>query len=92
MPPRRLVRRQPLTQRLRAWFDPWDYLLRVSEELDSGDWEQWLQDWSIPLGTALNLVMLIARANSGRSSRGADDVFGDDMLTSSWMTWLVSMI
>ena len=92
MPSRRIVRRQPLVQRLRTWFDPLDVLLRVSEEFESSDWEQWLQDWSIPLGTALNFTMLIARANSGGSSRGTDDVFGDDMPTSSWMTWLVSVI
>ena len=91
MPSRRLVRRQPLAQRFRAWLDPWDHLLRLSEELDSSDWEQWAQDWSLLLGIALNLVMLIARANTGGLRRGVDDVFGDDIPTSSWMTWLVSI-
>ena len=90
MPPyRRLVRRQPLMQRIRSYLDPWDFLLWLSEELETSDWEQWHEDWDVPVGIAINLVMVIARANSGSSSATYDDVFGDDAPPSGLLSWMV---
>lgn len=86
----RLVRRQPLSERIKAYLNPFDFLLWLSEEFDSNDWDQFENDWALPLGAALNIVFLIARANSGRrTSRLEDDVFGDDD-NASFVTWLVS--
>ena len=89
MPPR-LVRRQPLAERLKAYLNPLDFLLWVSEELESSDWDQCQNDWATPLGLTLNFVMLVARANSGgRAPKGADDVFGEDTGGVGWLGWFV---
>ena len=90
MPPRRLIRRQPLLERIKAYFDPWDFLLWLSEELDSSDWDEWQKDWATPAGCALNFVMLIARANSGGKTSRVDDVFGDVDTGPGWLSWFVS--
>ena len=88
MPPR-LVRRQPLSQRIKAYLNPLEFLLWLSEEIDSSDWDQWQQEWSTTIGIGINVVMLIARANSGGSSRRGDDVFGDDTGGAGWLNWFV---
>lgn len=84
----RLVRRRPLGERIKAYLNPLDVLLWLSEELDSSDWDQWQKDWATSIGVGLNFVFLIARANSGPSTRRGDDVFGDDE-GYSWWSWLV---
>ncbi|KKA25848.1 hypothetical protein T310_0051 [Rasamsonia emersonii CBS 393.64] len=87
----RLVRRQPLFERIKAYLNPLDFLLWVSEEIDSSDWDQLEKDWAVPLGIGLNVVFLIARANSGRRvSRAEDDIFGDDSGGVSWVNWFVA--
>ena len=86
----RLVRRQPLMQRLKAYLDPLDFLLWLSEELETSDWEEWQKEWATPIGVGLNLMMLIARANTGGVSSGYDDVFADDTRRGGWLAWLVS--
>ncbi|KAL9030112.1 MAG: hypothetical protein Q9196_001723 [Gyalolechia fulgens] len=86
----RLVRRRPLAERIKAWLNPLDFLLWLSEEIDSSDWEQWQRNWSNTMGIALNIVFLIARANTGsRSRRRDDDVFGDDESYGGFVVWLV---
>ena len=85
----RLIRRRPLAERIKAYLDPADFLLWLSEELDSSDWDQWQRDWATPIGLLLNVIFLIARANSGYSRRTDDDVFGDNTSYSSWSSWLV---
>jgi hypothetical protein len=85
----RLVRRQPLSERIKAYLNPLDFLLWLSEEFDSNDWDQFEKDWSLTLGTVLNIVFLIARSNTGpRTNLVEDDVFGDDS-NASFMSWLV---
>ena len=90
MPPRRLIRRQPLVERIKAYLSPWDFLLWLSEELESSDWDEWQRDWATPVGLGLNLVMLVARANSGGRSSRVDDVFRDMEAGSGWLSWFVS--
>jgi hypothetical protein len=86
----RLVRRRPLSERIISYLNPYDFLLWLSEEFEGGDWEQLEKNWALPIGIALNLVFLIARANSRSSgSKAFDDVFGDDDSTSV-RGWLVS--
>ena len=90
MPP--LIRRRPLSERIKAYLDPWDYLLSLSESLDSSDWDQWQEQWATTLGIGLNLVFLVARANSGaKIRRGDDDVFGDDSGGLGVLSWLVGL-
>ncbi|KAI4120480.1 MAG: hypothetical protein LQ338_006990 [Usnochroma carphineum] len=89
----RLIRRQPLAQRIKAWLNPVDFLLWLFEEFDSSDWDQWQKDWSTTIGIALNIVFLIARANVGsRSQRQGDDVFGGDDSYTGFTPWLATFI
>ena len=86
----RLVRRQPLAERIQSFLNPWDFLLWVSESIEGFDWDQVEKDWGLSIGIILNLVFLIARANSGSSgSEAIDDVFGDND-GMPWLSWFVS--
>lgn len=86
----RLVRRSSLLERLQAYLNPLDFLLRVSEKLDSGDWDQWETSWATPICIVLNATFLLARANCGpRNGTRKDDVFLDDIKFIGWLAWLV---
>ena len=88
----RLVRRAPLSDRIKAFLDPADFFLWLSEELHESAWDEALKDWAAPIGLGANLVFVIARANSGSGTVGRrDDVFGDfdGRGGSGWFTWLV---
>ncbi|KAL4964116.1 Nur1/Mug154 family protein [Aspergillus stella-maris] len=88
----RLVRRQPLAERIKAYLNPLDFLLWLSEEIDANDWDQFEKDWATTLGVILNLVFIVARANSRTSGSDAiDDVFGDEGGV-SWLSWMASFI
>lgn len=82
------VRRQPLSERIKAYLNPYDFLLWLSEEIESNGWDQLEKEWATPIGIALNLVFLVARANSKASTKGYDDVFGD-VPKIAWTAWLV---
>ena len=89
----RLIRRRPLVERIKAYLNPLDFLLWLSEAMDSNDWDQWNKDWANPIGIILNIVFLASRANMAyRTSRLRDDVFGDDTAYTPWMTWFVSLL
>ncbi len=88
----RLVRRRPLGERIQAYLNPLDFVLWLSEELDSGDWDQWQKDWATPIGIGLNFVFLVARANSGPSTQRGDDVFGEAEGYTGWWAWLVRLL
>lgn len=89
----RLVRRKPLAERLKAYLNPLDFLYWVSEELDSSVWDQWQKEWANPIGLLLNVVFLIARANSGSGARRrGDDVFSEDPGYTGWLAWFVGAI
>ncbi|KAK5939676.1 hypothetical protein PMZ80_008056 [Knufia obscura] len=75
------VRKQPLIERIKAWFDVYDVLLWLSEEIESHGWEQVEKAYAIPIGLGINLAFLIARANIGRRSKNYDDVFGETSST-----------
>ncbi|RMZ86061.1 hypothetical protein DV737_g3, partial [Chaetothyriales sp. CBS 132003] len=87
----KLVRRAPLSDRISAYFNPYDFLLWLSEEIDSQGWSQLEKEWALPLGIGLNLLFLIARANSGTESQGYDDVFGDSR-RARWVAWLATFV
>jgi hypothetical protein len=80
-----MVRRQPLSEKLKAWFNPFDFLLWLSEEIETRDWDS--KSVGTQLGLAANFIFLIARANSGRTSKG-DDVFGESS-SSGWGAYFV---
>lgn len=83
----RLVRRRPFTERVKAFLNPLDFLLWLSEELETRDWDQLEKEWALPVGVGLNVVMLIVRANSASGSRVDSDIFGDE--GPSWLSRFV---
>jgi hypothetical protein len=86
----RLVRRKPLLDRIRDYLNPGDFLLWLSEEFETRDWDS--KQVGTPLALGLHVVMLVARANSGsKYGRGGDDVFGDVQYGSSWLSYIVSL-
>ncbi|KAJ5232657.1 hypothetical protein N7468_005613 [Penicillium chermesinum] len=88
----RLVRRRPLGERIRSYLNPWDFLLWLSEEIEGNDWDQLEKDWGLVIGIALNLIFLVARANSRSSgSQAIDDVFGEEEGI-PWLSWLALLI
>lgn len=84
----KIVRRQPLSERIAAYLNPYDFLLWLSEELESSGWDQIEKEWALPIGAGLNLIFLIARSNTQTRSTSYDDVFGES-LGSGWLVWLV---
>ncbi|KAF2794568.1 hypothetical protein K505DRAFT_324665 [Melanomma pulvis-pyrius CBS 109.77] len=92
MPPR-LVRRAPLSERVKAYLDPWDWLMWASEELNSNDWEDFAKSYATSLGVGMNVLFMIARANAGRPSGGrGDDVFGEVQKSGSgWFKWFMGL-
>lgn len=87
----RLIRRRPLSERISTYLNPLDFLLWLSEELDSNEWAQWKIEWATPIGLALNILIMIARANSVQNTRSrGDDVFGENGSYLGWLSWLVS--
>lgn len=92
---RRVVRKAPWTERLKAKFDLADWALWFSEELNSKDWEEFQRTYGTSIGLGFNLVFLVARANTGASvSLHDDDVFGDSSLRrgSGWLLWICQTI
>lgn len=83
----RLIRRRPLIERIKAYLNPLDFLLWLSEEIETRDWDS--KSLGNPVGLTLNLVFLICRANSGSAISGDDDVFGDPRSKAGWLAWFV---
>src|SRR5438034_8510926 len=57
------------SERIRIFLNPLDFLLWLSEELDTSGWEQLEKEWAISIGVGLNVVFLIARANANLGAR-----------------------
>ncbi|AEO67057.1 d08c936f-b9c3-4593-a4b3-c2ef13c38f34 [Thermothielavioides terrestris] len=91
MPPRpqRLVRRQPLSQKIRAMLNPMDFYLWLSEEIQTFNWDS--QTFGTRFGLVANFVFLLARANAGGASGAVDDVFGDAP-ANGWVSLLASFL
>ncbi|PTB70940.1 hypothetical protein BBK36DRAFT_1137585 [Trichoderma citrinoviride] len=82
----RLVRRRSLWERITSMLNPMDFLLWLSEELETRDWDSKLAGTQLGLG--MNLAFLLARANSGSSSEWSDsDIFSDET-NSGLLSWL----
>ena len=84
----RLVRRRPLSERIFAALNPYDFLLWLSEEVETRDLGS--KSVGTQVGLVLNFIFLLVRANTG-SSRSGDDVFGDSS-GSGWLSYLVSCL
>lgn len=87
----RLIRKKPLFERIKDYLNPGDFLLWLSEENETRDWDS--KTLASPIAFAFHFVFLIARANTGGStSRGADDVFGDDYSGTGWLSYIATVI
>lgn len=92
MPPR-LVRRRPLWERIKARFDPWDYVLWLSEEFETRNFGS--KSLGNQVGVACNFVFILARVY-GSYSAGSndDDIFSDSesSTSSGWLAWFARSI
>ncbi|ESZ95693.1 hypothetical protein SBOR_3913 [Sclerotinia borealis F-4128] len=87
----RLVRQRPLRERITDLFNVHDWLLWISEEIETRDWDS--KKYANPLGFGLHFLLLIARANSGSEGHGdADDVFGDVPLGPGWLSYVSTLL
>ncbi|KKA31234.1 hypothetical protein TD95_002746 [Thielaviopsis punctulata] len=78
-PTRRLVRKRPLMQRITAYLNPMDFLLWLSEELETREYDP--QSLGLKLGLAMHFIFVLALSNSVDDD--PDDIFGDSTSTSS---------
>lgn len=88
----RLVRRAPLAERIKAYTDPSDWLIWVSEELNSSDWEEFAAAYAVYIGFGANLVFVLAQANSGASSGSDDDGVFSDVRGPGWIKWFMNLL
>ena len=88
----RLVRRAPLWERIQAYIDPSDWLIYISEELNSSDWDHFASNYALYLGLAANIVFLVAQANSAASTASDDDGVFSDVRGPGWLQWLANII
>ncbi|POS78551.1 hypothetical protein DHEL01_v203048 [Diaporthe helianthi] len=93
MPPRRLIRRRPLWDRIKARFDPWDYALWLSEEIETRNFGS--RSLGNQVGVACNFVFILARVYGSYSAGSdTDDIFNDDETSTSsgWLAWFARSI
>ncbi|KAI5239956.1 hypothetical protein E4T43_06410 [Aureobasidium subglaciale] len=86
MPP--IIRRPPLSERIKAKLNPYDLLLWMAEELHESALDEALRDWGLPIGVGANLVFACARWSLKNSVN--DDIFGELEGKSGWFHWFVS--
>lgn len=84
----RLVRKKPLSERLKAILNPMDFLLWLSEELETRDWDS--KALGTQLGLGFNFAFFLARANCVVPD-AEDDVFSDGE-SGSLVAFVVSSI
>lgn len=67
MPPRqRLVRREPLKDRILSAINPYDFFLSLATEYEGYDTEQVQRVVGFPVGIALNVLCFMATAGSSK--------------------------
>ncbi|OAL03629.1 hypothetical protein IQ06DRAFT_291374 [Phaeosphaeriaceae sp. SRC1lsM3a] len=88
----RLVRRAPLAERIKAYIDPSDWLIWISEELNSNEWEDFAQSYATYIGLGANILFVIAKANSGASTGYDNDDIFRDVSGPGWMKWLMNLL
>lgn len=73
-------------ERVKAYLDVHDWLLWISEELNTNDWEDFAKDYAFIIGFVFNLVYIIAQANTA-SGPGNDDILLGSTSGPGWFTW-----
>lgn len=85
----RLVRRDPLSKRLKEYLDPYDFLLWLSELLQDDTYDEWLNGWALFIGIGLNILFIVARwSSASRNGKSNDDAWEFD--SRSGGSWFVS--
>jgi hypothetical protein len=90
MPP--VVRRAPLSERIKAYFDLSDWLIWISEELNSSDWEEFASAYALYIGFGANLLFVLAQANSGASTASDDDGVFNEVQGPGWIKWIMGLL
>ncbi|KAK7704921.1 hypothetical protein SLS64_008269 [Diaporthe eres] len=75
-------------ERIKATLDPWDYLLWLSEEIETRNFGS--KSLGTQLGLALNFAFILARVYGSSSAGGdSDDIFSDSDSTNStgWLAY-----
>ncbi|KAL1800398.1 hypothetical protein ACET3X_000740 [Alternaria dauci] len=90
MPP--IVRRAPLSERIKAYFDLSDWLIWISEELNSSDWEDFASAYAPYIGFGANLLFVLAQANSGASTASDDDGVFTEVQGPGWIKWIMGLL
>lgn len=85
----RLVRKRPLLMRVKDYLHPGDWLLWISEELETKDWDN--KHLGNTLALVFHLLLLLAKINNVTSQGSSDDVFGDEKPRFRWVGWLASL-
>lgn len=84
-----------MSERLKAYLDPYDLLLWLSEELNDDAYDELLNAWATTIGIALNFIFILARgASRPTGGRGRDDVFGDagGKSGTGWFAWFAAFM
>ncbi|KAF1834061.1 hypothetical protein BDW02DRAFT_353655 [Decorospora gaudefroyi] len=90
MPP--LVRRATLAQRIKAYVDPLDWLMCISEELNTSDWQDFASAWAVWIGSGAHLLFIVAQANSGVSTSPDDDGVFSEVQGPGWTKWIMDLL
>lgn len=82
----RLVRRAPLAERIKSYIDPSDWLLWLSEELNTSDWDSFSKAYGLIIGATCNILYIIVQANSVGGNDDYDDILVGSG-SSGWFRW-----
>ncbi|KAI1000040.1 hypothetical protein K3495_g8156 [Podosphaera aphanis] len=86
----RLVRRRPIFVRFKDFFNIEDWLLWISEELGTREWDT--QQFGYTIAFVSHSLSLIALANVGTSEGSGDDVFVDSHSGTGWLKYIATVI
>jgi hypothetical protein len=88
----RLVRKAPLSERIKTYLDPSDWALWISEELSSSDWEDFASSYALYIGFGANVAFIVAQANTGASNNFDNDGVFREASGPGWLSWLANML
>lgn len=80
----RLIRRRPLLARIKDYLHPADWLLWLSEELETRDWNS--SEYGNSIAALLHFLTLICQANISKSTDSREDVFNENKSNSGWIS------
>ncbi|KAF2124909.1 hypothetical protein P153DRAFT_360558 [Dothidotthia symphoricarpi CBS 119687] len=66
--------------------------MRVGEDLNSGDWEEFAQSYALYIGFAMNMAFIIAQANNESSTQYDGDGVFREASGPGWMKWMMNSL